>query len=630
MLRDLKLAARYVLSGDLASLYHGGLKRVAERVLDGVRIVSVFAPPSMVSNVDRIRLIRDPDDQSSFYPVVDERELTVASDDPLSSIELLVVFPELVEDVTVEVQYTTSSGETLERTRRIVPDEYFGAWTAVPVSRELDAETREATVRLQPNGVTDRGVKRDLCRRLPLGDDDSKTYYVPKRAQLGPPVIGRESPSVPVVLLSIDTLRHDRLEQLSPLLSELGDRAQIPAEPRTQGYWTAPSHASMFTGVHPGVHGYLGWDDGPNTPIHPELETAATLLAEHGYKCSGIVSHGRIRPQFGFGRGFHRFELDNMTDWVARENDARSTVDRLIEWIEADADKGQNLFYFAHLFDPHGPYIPPPTAVDGDLDLEAVRRFRERTVGPYADGEQLFNDEPDVSFDVSDVVWKYYRSSVRYTATQVARFVRTLKRYDLFEDALIIVTGDHGEEWGESGYFGHDSLYDANVRPFMAIKPPSSAPWAVPDAVDTIDFLPTISHAVGADIPDQCQGRRLQDADSEKDIRIIEGFGRNWYHVALERNGTKAITTFSGNYPDRPTDARVADGPKHVEYYRLDAVRDGDYSGTDPPPELKRQFEETIAEFVRRGAEVGPATSTGLVNATDQLPEEQLEYLGYK
>lgn len=72
---------------------------------------------------------------------------------------------------------------------------------------------------------------------------------------------------------------------------------------------------------------------------------------------------------------------------------------------------------------------------------------------------------------------EWYSKSVKYTSEQIARLLRYLKTQELFDESLIIVTGDHGEEFGERGFFSHSSLYDMNIRPFMAVKPPVDSSW---------------------------------------------------------------------------------------------------------------------------------------------------------
>ncbi|PSP32649.1 hypothetical protein BRC64_05900 [Halobacteriales archaeon QH_10_67_22] len=368
---------------------------------------------------------------------------------------------------------------------------------------------------------------------------------------------------------------------MSPLLDALGPRAIVPDEPRTQGHWTPPSHGSMFTGTHPGDHGYVGVDkqEGDDRPINPEMETLASVLADNGYKNSALASHGRIRRQFGFGRGFHRFVHDGMdaTDWVERKHDARRSVDRLVEQIDADAShRDHNLFYFLHLFDAHSPYIPPTYMLDDDrIDFSSPweynrikNEFWDETDQDYV---KTYNADIEVDDEVVDLMQSYYEQSVRYTA----RLVRHLKTVGLFKQSLIIVTGDHGEEWGERGFFTHTSTYDANIRPFMAVKPPRSADWSVRDAVDTIDFLPTVSTLVGEEPPAHCRGRPLQDGPVENRVWITERLSPDWYSVAVERGEDKGIFTYESNYPDRPPESDAEAGPELVEFYSLPAVREG-------------------------------------------------------
>lgn len=103
----------------------------------------------------------------------------------------------------------------------------------------------------------------------------------------------------------------------------------------------------------------------------------------------------------------------------------------------------------------------------------------------------------------------------------------------MWDDALIILTGDHGEEFGERGFFTHRSLYDCNIQPFIAIKPSVTAEWSVPDAVDIVDCFPTIAHEIGADVPNRCVGESLQMKDGNLVPRITEGTTPQRYTVAV-------------------------------------------------------------------------------------------------
>jgi hypothetical protein len=90
------------------------------------------------------------------------------------------------------------------------------------------------------------------------------------------------------------------------------------------------------------------------------LTTLGEFLADQGYKNSGLVSHTRLLPNYGYGRDFHRFELDNKrsSNWMSEEGNARSLVDTVCRWVDEDVRGGlSRTFYFVHLFDPHPPFL---------------------------------------------------------------------------------------------------------------------------------------------------------------------------------------------------------------------------------------------------------------------------------
>lgn len=634
---DLFQAVRYIREGNFSLVVSGAVKRLTERQLDGVRIVSVSDTAAQVRDAGKVSLVRDPDDETQFFPVFADRTVGVDRNEPFDRIDFVLAYPDSVEIMTVDVTFTGEDGNEWKRTLSITNEDYLGSWSHVAYTLELNRSATQATISLKTSGSIVASWKSRLINRLWESDsivgELPATYQTRDRPRLGPPLTSARDDQPPVVLITLDSLRFDEREHLQPLVNELGDDLIFPDSPRTQGYWTGPSHACMLTGAHPGTHGYVGWSDGVSRPIDPDIKTLGEILHHEGYKCSGIVSHGRLLPQFGFGRGFQRYKLNNMNDFVQRDDDARKTIRDFIQWVEADAGAdGPPPFYFMHLYDPHFPYVPPLPATDCDeLDLAAVEEFMSNFMGPYndrPDSNDPFNPKPRVAPEVVDLIRQYYRSSIGYTAEQVARFIRTLKTHGLFEDALVIVTGDHGESFGETGYFGHTSLYDANIRPFMAVKPPADADWEVPDVVDTIDFLPTVAELVGTEIPEQCQGTAMQ-REERTEPRFVERLEQSWYNLAVEHEGRKAIFTYRINYPNRPTDNQLETGPVHVEYHEVADVKAGDYSGTSFSDRRERELEELAVEFVQTSFNIDGSHDDGFVMETDQESREQLEYLGY-
>jgi len=450
--------------------------------------------------------------------------------------------------------------------------------------------------------------------------------------RIGMPVpVQNKITGTPVVIISVDTLRYDVEEQMEPVLSALGENAVVPSEPRTNGHWTPPSHATMFTGVHPGEHKYVGVGEASEHPIHPELITLPQLLNEEKYKCSGIASHARILPEGGFGRGFYRYHSQNMTDWLDRNNDARTAVNRMLRWIEQDRQSDQHsnkLFYFLHIFDPHQPYVPDhPTAVLDNFDLDAIEtfgntKFERQFTG--SGGKIELNDE------VENTIRSHYTESVKYTARQIRRLIKGLKTHNLFDNALVVVTGDHGEMFGEHGMYKHQSVHYTNIRPFMIVKPPANTDWKVPDTTSTVDLLPTVATAVGAEVPDQCQGTPWQKMSKERSFRITERIRPDTYSVAVEHEGVMGIYTYPERYPERPGQAELEEGPINEEFYRIKDLH------ADRFDDCVDSLEHDIKKILRTEAEKFISREPILsrdhhrtVQASEET-ENQLRHLGYK
>lgn len=442
----------------------------------------------------------------------------------------------------------------------------------------------------------------------------------------------------PIVLVSVDALRYDYVERFDPVLNVLGPDAVVPDEPRTQTNWTAPAHGSMLTGMYPADHGYVRrpMDDTGQSPIDSAFTTIPELLHAHQYKCSGLVSHTRILPEYGFGRGFTRFRLQAMgyDDWLTRETDASHAVDEVCRWIERDSAVSNRLFYFLHVFDPHYPYVPPHP--DHDLRLDLVKQYSDTldSIGRYPDRVRAFasgrTPEIDPDGEIVELLRSYYAQSVEYTAKQVARLLTKLESVDLLDEALVIITGDHGEEFMERGFPTHKTLYDDCIRPGMIVKPPDDADWKPPDDADLIDILPTIATAVGTDPPSQVDGRAWQASASGSRPRFAERIYEDSYSVAVEVDGTKGIFTYEGDYPGRPSDDELGDGPLLKEFYSLRDVREGNYDNLLDT--LDAATADTLRRHAREFAGRTPKSEDGPVRSGDghrREVEEQLEDLGY-
>jgi len=624
----LNKAILYTLRGDFETVWEGGLRKIDEQIPDTIEYIRDEESPQWLQLDDGLQTYHFTDSEYvSLLSGSDEFRFTIDNEQGIRAIEVPIIFSDKADDIRIS-QPNTESDDSKNEFRIQVEQSYDYPpvlWRTLTVSEDsrssgirVDVDQREPQLNRLLRSV----------QRLPDGKQEANTA-------VGLPAAVPTEEQPPIFLISVDTLRYDQHEELHSLIDELGPNAILPSEPRTQGTWTPPSHASMFTGAHPGDHGYVGYRKAPGDkrPINPSLTTIPELLAEKGYKNSALVSHSRILPEFDFGRGFHRFRHDGMgySDWVTRDSDAKASVNQMIDWIEQDlAVRDHSLFYFLHVFDPHYPYIPPTERIDSpDIDFSRSKTFRSQVDAAkgddwtYLDG---YRNEYDLDPELVREMKEWYSLSVEYTGHQIARFLQYLKTQDLFEESLIIITGDHGEEFGERGFFSHTSLYDGNIRPFMTIKPPASESWPQKDAIDTIDFLPTIAQSVGEYSPEY-SGTPIQ-RKSDATQRITERIYPEWYSISIEADGTKGIFTYDSNYPDRPTKDVIQQGPELEEFYVPCEVRKGNYREEEPIPEIKAKLRQIVEEFL-----VDKSASydvTAEASRPSQETMEQLQNLGYK
>jgi arylsulfatase A-like enzyme len=621
-----KQAVFHTLRGDIDTIYEGAKNRIETQFLDTFEHIRDEESPPWLQSQGGISIYNctESDYVSVLTGADNETQFTVDHDAETEAIELPIVAPEKAEEIDITVNPGTS--ERSQQFRVSIDDSYeypITLWRTVPVSGDAPTEIEVSVTPQNPH-------IHPLLDRIQTPDEDE----VEAHTQVGLPAVVLEEKQPPIFLISVDALRYDQRDQLQSLIDQLGPRAIVPTEPRTQGTWTPPSHAAMFTGTHPGEHGYVGYGNAPGDkrPMKPSLTTIPELLAANGYKNSAAVSHSRILPEFGFGRGTHRFRHDGMTysDWITRDSDAKSSVNQLIDWLERDLTvRDHSLFYFLHVFDPHYPYIPPTEWIqEPDIDFQKSERYRGQVADSrgeewtYLDG---YRSESSVDPELVQTMKEWYSHSVEYTANQLARFVQYLKSRGIFEESLIIITGDHGEEFGERGFYTHMSLYDENIRPFMAIKPPAGETYSREKAVDTIDFLPTIAATIGEDVPEHCRGTPLQQR--HKGPRITERIYPDWYNVAVEIDGVKGIFTYESPYPDRPRERDLRSGPELEEFYRLSAVRSGDYSGDSVSDNRRRELRDTAKQFIASGTEYD---SEQRASRPSQETIQQLQKLGYK
>ncbi len=280
-------------------------------------------------------------------------------------------------------------------------------------------------------------------------------------------------PPLNVVVITIDTLRPDHLgcygyKQIrTPNIDALAASGDRFAHAFTSVPVTLPSHTVIFTGTYPtysGIHDFAGNKLGPAQP------TLASVLQSHGYATGAVVASAVLDSRFGLNRGFDfyydHFDFNRLQESNIEEMERPGNVvaDVTLDWLAKNYKK--KFFFWMHLYDPHFPYRPP-----APYDAE----YKDR---PY-DGEIAFADE------------------------QVGRLIRFLKEKGVYQNTLIVLSGDHGESLGEHGEKTHGFfIYNSTLHvPLIIHLPGAGSGQTLPDLVNLADIMPTVVHALDMDIP---------------------------------------------------------------------------------------------------------------------------------
>jgi arylsulfatase A-like enzyme len=364
-----------------------------------------------------------------------------------------------------------------------------------------------------------------------------------------------------VFLVLIDTLRADHLGvygyplPTSPHLDAFATEAAVYGRAFAPAPWTRPSCGTLLTSRHPPELGIREQFDA----LPEEIPLLPQFLRREGYRTAGILASVQVSAQFGFAKGFDRFDsgtaylpwtgaqqalsrlgLVDYRDVYPRYN-ARQITDRATHWIEEQRQAGDRpLFLYLHYADPHAPYRPPPEEDRWrEFAGEEARLLAEPPFSPTRHGE--------LSGVRADALVARYDAEIAYLDHHLHRLFLYLKEEGLYDESLIIVTSDHGEEFADHGGWAHfHTLYNELLHVPLIIKYPSFLADANRQRIESvtglIDVVPTIRDVLAAHWSAAgFRGRSLLRPELERDDYAV--FARNRFPSlrALVRSTDKLI-----------------------------------------------------------------------------------------
>jgi arylsulfatase A-like enzyme len=428
---------------------------------------------------------------------------------------------------------------------------------------------------------------------------------------------GPERPNV--LLIVLDTVRGDHLSlhgyrrRTTPNLDRLAAESLVFEAAYANSSWTLPTHASLMTGTEFYEHraGQLR-----RPYLDGRLTTLAEVLRSSGYATGGFVANTFWcgRPT-GLARGFIRYEdfYGNLEDAVARTVLGRrlywnllarfhvidipgrkraADVNRaLLAWVD-DLD-GRPFFAFANYFDAHGPFLPPP---------EFRGRFGGDSIRPYRDSDDIEIGALTGEIELPPLAERLamidgYDESLLYLDAQLGRLFDELEARGILDDTLIIVTSDHGENWGEHGfmYHGHSAYYEQIYVPLMVRYPRQLEPGRSNRPVSLVHVPATVLDLLG--MPSVLPGESLRQPPTEP--VLIEVYRRSLVPASwpTSRGWVKALVTDRWHY------IREEAGREELYDIVADPQELHDLAGTEGVRPLLDGFR---AELERRALDSGP------------------------
>ena len=382
--------------------------------------------------------------------------------------------------------------------------------------------------RVDLSGIAGKAVRLSLttrdCRRARITQ--------PRITVHGPdpkPLPAADPPRL-VILWVMDALRADKIGVFTP-----GARAQTPAfdelakssvvfrQYYVQGNESQTSHSSVWTALYPAVHNVRSAGRGGTWKIGRKLAVLGEQLGAAGLFTTGVTGNGFVTEAGGYARGFNEFR--NMM----REKGVINGVlygEKIVDAALARLDKhrDQPTFLFLGTVDTHGPWIArkpwidiySPGPYNGPFKLYGTAK--ELGFRPGRMGCSIIPPKPDI-----ERLRAIYDSAVSYHDQQLGRLVAQLKSWGIWDQTMLIVTADHGEELFEDTRCGHGgSLRDTLLRVPLLVHDPARFPGGtiVEEGTEGVDLLPTMLDALGRPPSPGAQGASI--------VPLAEGIGRGW------------------------------------------------------------------------------------------------------
>jgi arylsulfatase len=414
-----------------------------------------------------------------------------------------------------------------------------------------------------------------------------------------------------IVLLSVDALRADHLSyygytrETSPNMDKLADESI-----RFTNAFSASSHTreaipALLTGKYP--------DEAVDGQYKRASDTIATFLGNQGFATGGFHSNPYVSRAYGFDAGFDVFDDDlyfgsnrlfalaqRLLDKIRNRHYALAETinERALSWLDS-LDDNEPFFLWNHYMDPHGPYYPPREYQQAFTNQRPTKRK----------AKQLYRtsiDEPEkISSDNRQIQIDLYDGEISYLDEQIGAFCEALVERNLLSETLLVLTADHGDAFGEHGYYGHPRYLHEEVTriPLIIRQPEGAGGKKISKPVSSLDVAVTIltSLSIDRDLP----GMSLLD--------LSDNQNRTVFQQARGEGGDTSLWRFAARTENDVCLCWIGSENESVTFEECSN------------PSLQR----TLQKFVKSRENKGAGSSTKDGKPNEEI-ERRLSALGYK
>jgi arylsulfatase A-like enzyme len=348
-----------------------------------------------------------------------------------------------------------------------------------------------------------------------------------------------------ILYIDIDSLRPDHLgcygyhRNTSPNIDMLAQVSTRFINVYTTDAPCAPSRSALWTGKFGFRNGVVAHGGTAGDPLHDgywrEFKSRIgrkgwmAALRNAGYRTATVSSFGERHSVWHWYAGFN----DIINPGYSGLDEAHQVLPHALDWLDRHG-QDDNWFLHVNFWDPHTPYSIPDAFGEHFADdpltewlTEAVRQAGWDGFGPHSTqevhgwghetGHEKFSRLPD-TLDSMEKVKQWidgYDNGIRYADDAVGQLIAALKAAGIYDETVIIVGADHGENQGELNIWGdHQTADDITCHVPLIVRWPgiTDGGRVDPSLHYHFDWAATLIEMVGGELPDDWDGKSFREA----------------------------------------------------------------------------------------------------------------------